>query len=55
MEIVKEDKTWQDKKANKFILAVFKELGNSSPLVQKHRKAFQRLLNWIYLIIMSIS
>lgn len=45
IEIVKQDKNWHEKKANKFILAVFKELGNASPLVQKHRKVFQRLLN----------
>ena len=46
LEIVKEDKNWSDKKANKFILETFKELGNGSAVVQKYRKLFQRLLNW---------
>lgn len=45
MEIIKEDKNWQDKKTNKLALAIFKEQGNSSPLVQKYRKVLQRLLS----------
>lgn len=45
LEIVKKDKNWEDKKANKFILNKFKELGNASPITQKYRKLFQRLLN----------
>lgn len=28
------------------MLALFKELGNSSPLTQKYRKLMQRLLYW---------
>lgn len=44
LEIIKIDKNWEDKKANKFMLALFKELGNSSPLTQKYRKLMQRLL-----------
>ena len=47
LEIIKIDKNWEDKKANKFMLALFKELGNSSPLTQKYRKLMQRLLYWI--------
>jgi len=44
LEIIKLDKNWEDKKANKFMLAIFKELGNASPLTQKYRKLMQRLL-----------
>lgn len=46
LEIIKLDKNWEDKKANKFMLAIFKELGNASPLTQKYRKLMQRLLYW---------
>lgn len=50
MEIIKIDKNWDDKKVNKYVLSIFKELGNNSPLVQKYRKIMQRLLSWfIYL------
>lgn len=28
------------------MLAIFKEIGNSSPLTQKYRKLMQRLLYW---------
>ena len=45
LEILKKDKNWEDKKVNKFILNKFKELGNVSPITQKYRKLFQRLLN----------
>jgi thioredoxin-like negative regulator of GroEL len=44
MEIVKEEKHWEDKKTNKLILTMFKELGENSPLVHKYRKIFQRIL-----------
>jgi len=44
LEIIKLDKNWEDKKANKYMLAIFKEIGNSSPLTQKYRKLMQRLL-----------
>lgn len=44
LEIIKLDKNWEDKKANKYMLALFKELGNTSPLTQKYRKLMQRLL-----------
>lgn len=50
LEIIKIDKNWEDKKANKSMLAVFKELGNTSPITQKYRKLMQRLLYWIKLI-----
>ena len=46
LEIIKIDKTWENKKANNFMLAIFKELGNASPLTQKYRKLMQRLLYW---------
>lgn len=46
MEIIKEDKAWQDKKANKLVLEIFKDLGgNKSTTVQKYRKVMQRLLS----------
>lgn len=45
MEIIKIDKNWDDKKVNKYVLSIFKELGNNSPLVQKYRKIMQRLLS----------
>jgi thioredoxin-like negative regulator of GroEL len=45
MEVIRENKSWQDKKANQLVLAIFKELGAGSPLTQKYRKIFQRLLN----------
>jgi thioredoxin-like negative regulator of GroEL len=44
IEMMKADKNWEDKKANKFILAIFKELGNTSPLTQKYRKLMQRVM-----------
>lgn len=44
--IVKMDKNWKEKKANKEILAIFKELGSSSPITQTYRRLFQRALNW---------
>ena len=45
LEILKKDKNWEDRKLNKLILNKFKELGNVSPITQKYRKLFQRLLN----------
>lgn len=45
MEIIKINKNWDDKKVNKYVLSIFKELGNNSPLVQKYRKIMQRLLS----------
>lgn len=44
LTIVKADKNWEEKKANKEILAIFKELGNSSPLTQTYRRLFQQAL-----------
>jgi thioredoxin-like negative regulator of GroEL len=44
LAIIKLNKEWEDKKANKEMLAVFKELGNSSPLVQTYRKHLQRTM-----------
>ena len=44
LEIVKTNKNWEDQKANKFILEVFKKLGSSSPVTQKYRKLYQRYL-----------
>jgi thioredoxin-like negative regulator of GroEL len=45
LAIVKIDKNWQEKKANKEILAIFKELGNSSPLTQTYRRLLQQALH----------
>lgn len=46
MEIIKEDKNWMDKKTNKLVLDIFKDLGgNKSVVVQKYRKIMQRLLS----------
>jgi thioredoxin-like negative regulator of GroEL len=44
LNIIKVNKDWEDKKANKEMLAIFKELGNSSPLVQSYRKHMQRAM-----------
>lgn len=49
MEIIKEDKNWMDKKTNKLVLDIFKDLGgNKSVVVQKYRKIMQRLLSWFH-------
>jgi thioredoxin-like negative regulator of GroEL len=44
MEIVKEEKYWEEKKTNRLILTIFKELGETSPLVHKYRRMLQRIL-----------
>jgi thioredoxin-like negative regulator of GroEL len=45
VSIVKANKNWQDKKANKQILEIFKELGNSSAITQTYRRLFQQALH----------
>lgn len=46
MEIIKEDKNWEEKKTNKLVLEIFKDMGgNKSVVVQKYRKILQRLLS----------
>lgn len=45
ISIVKANKNWQDKQANKLILEIFKELGNSSAITQTYRRLFQQALH----------
>lgn len=45
LAIVKADKNWQEKKANKEMLAIFKELGNTSSLTQTYRRLLQQALH----------
>lgn len=45
LAIIKANKEWEDKKANKEMLAIFKELGNTSPITLAYRKHLQRALH----------